>query len=160
MLRPLWRDGRQQRDTRVGEEDGHKPDLPEDLRATCRMQADAAIWSLICCSSLFQLDPPEALLSVFHMPRVVAMAHALGRPVPRTLVTNDPVALRRSAATRPSVVNLNDDDGDGLPEEGVPAGEELLLFDHEGLELWRVPNDDISGVAGCSGFDRGGCEVE
>lgn len=46
-----------------------------------------------------------------------------------------------------------DFDGDGFPEVGVPSGEELLLFDRAGVERWRVPIHDMSGAAGCSGFD-------
>lgn len=46
-----------------------------------------------------------------------------------------------------------DFDGDGLPEVGVPAQGELVLFDRGGGERWRAPIRDKSGAAGCSAFD-------
>jgi hypothetical protein len=115
-------------------------DLPDDHRATCRAQADAALWSLIGCSTLFQLDPPEALLSVYQKPRVVAMAHALGLTVPRTLITNDPAALQRFAATCPTGVVCKLVENSGISQaDGRPLLTSLLspeeIADPQGLSL-------------------------
>ncbi len=49
-----------------------------------------------------------------------------------------------------------DFDGDGEVEIAVPASAQFYMFDTDGTELWRSTMQDVSGLAGCSGYDMDG----
>ena len=61
-----------------------------------------ALWSLVECLPVFQLDPPGPLQAAPYKPRQVELARAVGLDVPRTLLTNDPEAVRAFAAGCPA----------------------------------------------------------
>src|SRR5438552_6669166 len=77
--------------------------LPDDLdpehQKASRLESDSMIWSLLECLNVFQLDQPKALRSAPNKPRQLQLARKLGLEIPRTLVTNDPKAVRDIAKT-------------------------------------------------------------
>ena len=46
-----------------------------------------------------------------------------------------------------------DFDGDGVAEVAWPAYQNLVMYELDGTQVWSVPMDDTSGLAGCSGYD-------
>lgn len=91
--------------------------LPDDLdaatRDACREQARRAVWSLLECTPVFTLDPPDVLQRAPYKPRQLELARAVGLDVPRSLLANDPRAVRAFAARCPGglVVKLLDSAG-------------------------------------------------
>src|SRR5262245_41546381 len=77
--------------------------LPDDLDAglqeASRAESDTMIWSLLECLNVFQLDPPESLRRAPYKPRQLQLARKGGLEIPRTLITNDPRAVREFAKT-------------------------------------------------------------
>lgn len=49
-----------------------------------------------------------------------------------------------------------DFDGDGVMEFGLPDGDTVGVYERDGSARWTAPVTDISGLAGCSGFDVDG----
>jgi glutathione synthase/RimK-type ligase-like ATP-grasp enzyme len=78
---------------------GLPADLDPAMRKACRSQSISSLWSLLECLPVFQLDPVDALRRAPYKPRQIQLARALGLDVPRTLLTNDPDAVRSFAAT-------------------------------------------------------------
>jgi len=72
-------------------------DLDPTMREACEAQSRHALWSLVECLPVFQLDPPEVLRRAPGKPRQIQLAQAAGLEVPRTLLTNDPDAVRAFA---------------------------------------------------------------
>ncbi len=78
--------------------------LPPDQTTAGELQAVATLWSFLECLDVFQLDPPESLLSACHKPYQERLARRFGLDVPRSLVTNDPASLRSFARTCPGQI--------------------------------------------------------
>jgi glutathione synthase/RimK-type ligase-like ATP-grasp enzyme len=78
-------------------------DLPLDLdpshREAARAESDSTVFSLIECLDVYQLDPPESLRRAPYKPRQLQLARAAGLEIPRTLITNNPQAVRDFADT-------------------------------------------------------------
>jgi len=58
-----------------------------------------------------------------------------------------------------AAMSAADVDGDGKPEIIVPSGDKLLVFKHDGTQLWSAPINDYGGQCGASGsaaFDFNG----
>ncbi len=79
-------------------------DLPPDERAACEGQVEAALWSALGCFEGYVLDPVDALLGAPGKAQQLRLARRCGLAVPRTLVTNDPAAVRRFASACDGVV--------------------------------------------------------
>lgn len=58
--------------------------------------------------------------------------------------------------TNPGPTCVADFDGDGAVEIAVPANNWISVWETDGTEIWRMPINDSSGLAGCSGFDVDG----
>jgi len=58
-----------------------------------------------------------------------------------------------AASTRPGPPSVADFDGDGVVEVAVPANTQLELWELDGTRMWGVDIQDISGIAGVSGYD-------
>jgi glutathione synthase/RimK-type ligase-like ATP-grasp enzyme len=127
------------RATRFGWPEGMDP---VHLQAA-ETQANAAFWSMIECLDCFLLDPPEAAAGAGHKPSLGRLARACGLRIPRTLVSNDPDAVRAFAATCPQgiVYKLIDsgsisleqgDDTRSYPTRRLPPE---ALDDLQGLEI-------------------------
>jgi hypothetical protein len=58
--------------------------------------------------------------------------------------------------SNPGPPSIADFDGDGEIEIAIPANSQIAVFDMDGTELWRMPIQDGSGLAGCSGYDMDG----
>lgn len=80
--------------------------LPDEMepahRQVCLDQAQAALWSLLDCVDAYIVDPPIPLLGSPRKPGLQRMAARHGLDVPRSLVSNDPDAVRAFAATCPT----------------------------------------------------------
>src|SRR5262249_59401847 len=74
-------------------------DLDPSHREAARAESDSTVFSLIECLDVYQLDPPESLRRAPHQPRQLQLARAAGLEIPRTLITNDPQAVRLFANT-------------------------------------------------------------
>jgi glutathione synthase/RimK-type ligase-like ATP-grasp enzyme len=81
--------------------DGLPAELDPMLRKACRVQSRSALRALTECLPVFQLDPLDVLQRAPHKPRQIQIARSLGLDVPRTLLTNDPDAVRAFAAGCP-----------------------------------------------------------
>ena len=81
---------------------GLPEDLAPELQRACRSQSTTALWALVESLPIFQLDPPEVLLRAPLKPRQIQLARAAGLDVPRTLLTNDPAAVRAFAEECPT----------------------------------------------------------
>ncbi|MES2639266.1 MAG: FG-GAP-like repeat-containing protein [Myxococcota bacterium] len=46
-----------------------------------------------------------------------------------------------------------DFDGDGEAEVAWPSYQNFVAYELDGTQMWSVPMDDTSGLAGCSGYD-------
>lgn len=77
-------------------------ELEPAMSRVCEVQSRWALWSLVECLPVFQLDPPEVLQRAPGKPRQIQLAQAAGLEVPRTLLTNDPGAVRAFAAGCPT----------------------------------------------------------
>jgi len=92
--------------------------LPRDMlpehRAAARMESDALVWGVLECLEVFQLDPVARVRAAPYKPRQLQLARALGLDIPRTLVSNDPDAVRAFARTCPGGVIAKLVDGSTL----------------------------------------------
>lgn len=79
--------------------------LPDGMEPAHRQasldQAYAALWSVLDCTDAYVCDPTIPLLGTPRKPGLQRMAVRHGLTVPRSIVTNDPAAVRRFAATCP-----------------------------------------------------------
>lgn len=102
----------------------HLPEgMAEDHLVAARLQSDRAIGSLLECLPVFQLDPPGALSQAPNKPRQLQLARSLGLEIPRTIVTNDPEAVRAFASTCGNgvVAKLIDSGAVCVEREGGPG---------------------------------------
>jgi hypothetical protein len=95
-------------------------ELPDDERAACAGQCEAALWAALGCFEGYVLDPVESLLAAPGKPQQLALARRCGLDVPRTLVTNDASAVRAFAAHHADgvVCKLIESGALGLTREG------------------------------------------
>lgn len=111
-------------------------------RAAAESQARAALLSLFECLDVFQLDPPDVLQGLGHKPRTMRLAAELGLEVPRSIITNDPAAVRDFAARVPGelVCKLIDSGAVAVRQDG-----EVRSFPT--FALGRDELDDLDGLA-------------
>ena len=121
---------------------GLPTDLEPALDRACRSQSSAALWALVESLPVFTLDPPEVLLQAPLKPRQMQLARAAGLDVPRTLLTNDPAAVRAFAALCPTGIvtklvssSLSVDGSDGREPIYTRRVEPGELASLEGLDL-------------------------
>ncbi|MFO0628504.1 MAG: MvdD family ATP-grasp ribosomal peptide maturase [Polyangiales bacterium] len=122
--------------------------LPETLgreeREACAAQAEAALWVVAGCVGGYQLDPPEAVCAVPSKARQQQVAAAFGLDVPRTLVTNDPEAVRAFARRAPGGVVCK------LIESGtvsVRQSDGTRAFPTTALDAEDLAGDGLAGLA-------------
>ncbi|HEX7154399.1 MAG TPA: MvdD family ATP-grasp ribosomal peptide maturase [Thermoanaerobaculia bacterium] len=120
----------------------HLPDeLEPSHREAARVESEAMVWGLLECLDVFQLDPAVRLQAVPGKPVQLQRARALGLDVPRTLVTNEPRAVRDFAAACPAGIiakmvhgaHVQSADGEEPIYTRLLEPEELAEL--EGLEL-------------------------
>ncbi len=118
--------------------------LPEEMdpaqRAVCVDQAVATLWSVLDCVDAYVVDPPSALLGAPRKPGVQRMAARRGLEVPRSLVTNDPDAVRAFAGTCAG----------GLVGKLVESGGVSLQDEHgrTSFPTFAVTDDDLDALDG------------
>lgn len=119
------------------------PELPPDDRAACESQCEAALWAALGCFEGYVLDPVASLLAAPGKPEQLVLARRCGLDVPRTLVTNDPVAVRDFAARTPRgvVCKLIESGALGLTREGGGT---------RSFPTTRVTDDDLASLDGLS----------
>lgn len=69
-------------------------DMEKQLRHGCVTESEACLRGLLAAAPCFVLDPPELVRKNGHKPYQLRLAHSLGLPTPRTLITNDVQAAR------------------------------------------------------------------
>lgn len=79
-------------------------DLDPQLRVPSVEESRRVMLGMVSTLEVFQLDALEVLRRAEHKPLQLKLAGALGMDVPRTLMTNDPEAVRTFAATCPDGV--------------------------------------------------------
>jgi hypothetical protein len=67
-----------------------------------------------------------------------------------------PIAKRAVTSTNPGPPAVADFDGDGEVELALTANTAISLWELSGAMVWESPVQDISGLAGCSGYDFNG----
>ncbi|WP_246144332.1 ATP-grasp ribosomal peptide maturase [Actinacidiphila oryziradicis] len=72
--------------------------VPEPFHSWAAAQADQALLQVLVALPAHWINNPNRDRPAAHKPRQLALAHRFGLQVPRTLVTNDPVAASRFAA--------------------------------------------------------------
>jgi hypothetical protein len=60
---------------------------------------------------------------------------------------------RYNTTAQPGPPCAGDFDGDGTAEVAWPAFQNFVMYELDGTQVWSVPMDDTSGLAGCSGYD-------
>jgi glutathione synthase/RimK-type ligase-like ATP-grasp enzyme len=82
--------------------------IPEDmdpqLRTPSMEESRRVVFGMMAALGVFQLDAIEVVRRSEHKPLQLKLARALGLEVPRTLMTNDPAAVRAFAANCPGGV--------------------------------------------------------
>jgi glutathione synthase/RimK-type ligase-like ATP-grasp enzyme len=82
--------------------------IPEDmdpqLRTPSVEESRRVVFGMMAALGVFQLDAIEVVRRSEHKPLQLKLARALGLEVPRTLMTNDPEAVRAFAASCPGGV--------------------------------------------------------
>lgn len=116
-------------------------ELDPEMRRACGIQSKWALWSLLECLPVFQLDPPEVLQRAPGKPRQAQLAQDAGLEVPRTLLTNDPDAVRAFAAGCPA----------GLVTKMV--GSSVLVETAMGLEPIYTRTVEPEELASLDGLD-------
>jgi hypothetical protein len=69
---------------------------------------------------------------------------------------------RNYGTAQPGPPCAGDFDGDGVAEVAWGAASSFVAYELDGSQVWSVPMDDSSGLAGCSGYDvdgTGGLEI-
>lgn len=61
-----------------------------------------------------------------------------------------------SSQKHPGPPCAGDFDGDDIAEVAFPSYQNFVMYELDGTEVWSVPMDDTSGLAGCSGYDVNG----
>lgn len=79
-------------------------DLDDQLRRPSVEESRRLVFGMMSALGVFQLDALEVIRRAEHKPLQLRLARALGMEVPRTLMTNDPVAVRAFAAECPAGV--------------------------------------------------------
>ncbi len=80
---------------------GIPKDMEPQLRAPSLEESRRVVLGMMASLGVFQLDAMEHLRRAEHKPLQLKLARALGMDVPRTLMTNDPEAVRAFAASCP-----------------------------------------------------------
>ncbi len=80
------------------------PEVDPQLRQPSVEESRRLVLGMIAALGVFQLDSLEVLRRAEHKPLQLKLARALGLEVPRTLMTNDPEAVRAFARSCPSGV--------------------------------------------------------
>jgi glutathione synthase/RimK-type ligase-like ATP-grasp enzyme len=83
---------------------GIPKDLDEQLRKPSVEESRRLVFGMMTALGVFQLDALEVVRRAEHKPLQLKLARALGMEVPRTLMTNDPEAVRAFAASCPGGV--------------------------------------------------------
>ena len=73
------------------------PEMAPGVRETCVAAAERAVVGLLDSLDVFQLDPHAAKLAADNKPRQLRVAQRVGLDIPRTLISNDPEAVRAFA---------------------------------------------------------------
>jgi hypothetical protein len=117
------------------------PDLDPRYRAPARDQAHAALVGVVASFRGRVLDPLRLIEAAADKPRQLQLARALGFDIPRTLLTNDPAAVRDFAhscpgglVTKPLSALLVDDG----PDEQVMYTSALAPADLDDLDGLRL----------------------
>lgn len=79
-------------------------DMDEQLRKPSVEESRRLVFGMMTALGIFQLDALEVVRRSEHKPLQLKLARALGLEVPRTLMTNDPDAVRAFAASCPGGV--------------------------------------------------------
>lgn len=117
-------------------------DMDEQLRRPSVEESRRLVFGMMTALGVFQLDSLETVRRAEHKPLQLKLARALGLEVPRTLMTNDPEAVRAFAASCPGGVVTKMMSAFAVYDEG---GREQVVFttpleareleDLEGLDL-------------------------
>lgn len=117
-------------------------ELEPQLRHPSVEESRRLVFGMLAALGVFQLDALEQIRRAEHKPLQLELARSLGLEVPRTLMTNDPEAVRAFAATRPGGVVTKMMSSFAVYDE---RGHEQVVFttplsardleDLEGLEL-------------------------
>lgn len=83
---------------------GIPKDLDEQLRKPSVEESRRLVLGMMTALGVFQLDALEVVRRAEHKPLQLKLARALGMEVPRTLMTNEPEAVRAFAASCPGGV--------------------------------------------------------
>lgn len=83
---------------------GIPKDLDEQLRKPSVEESRRLVFGMMTALEVFQLDALEVVRRAEHKPLQLKLARALGMEVPRTLMTNEPEAVRAFAASCPGGV--------------------------------------------------------
>ncbi len=83
---------------------GIPQELDPQLRQPSVEESRRLVFGMLAALGAFQLDALEQVRRAEHKPLQLELARALGLEVPRTLMTNDPEAVRAFAASCPSGV--------------------------------------------------------
>ncbi|WNG48654.1 MvdD family ATP-grasp ribosomal peptide maturase [Archangium minus] len=118
------------------------PDMEPQLRQPSVEESRRLVYGMLAALDVFQLDAVERVRRAGHKPLQLALARDLGLEVPRTLMTNDPEAVRTFAASCPGGVvtkmmssfAVHDAQGEELVVFTTPLSAEALE-ELEGLEL-------------------------
>ncbi|WNG38234.1 MvdD family ATP-grasp ribosomal peptide maturase [Archangium violaceum] len=118
------------------------PDMEPQLRQPSVEESRRLVYGMLAALDVFQLDAVERVRRAGHKPLQLALARDLGLEVPRTLMTNDPEAVRTFSASCPGGVvtkmmssfAVHDAQGEERVVFTTPLSAEALE-DLEGLEL-------------------------
>ncbi|MCY1075356.1 MvdC/MvdD family ATP grasp protein [Archangium lansingense] len=83
---------------------GIPKDMDEQLRKPSVEESRRLLFGMMTALGVFQLDALDVIRRAEHKPLQLKLARALGMDVPRTLMTNDPEAVRAFAASCPGGV--------------------------------------------------------
>ena len=78
--------------------------MDSQLRAAAAGEARATVMGLLAALEVFRLDPEENIRRAGHKQLQLRLARQFGLDTPRTLITNDPAAVRDFAAACPGGV--------------------------------------------------------
>ena len=100
-------------------------DMEKQLRHGCVTESEACLRGLLAAAPCFVLDPPELVRKNGHKPYQLRLAHSLGLPTPRTLITNDVQAAREFIQSCPQGVVAKMLSGFPIYDD---QGEEQVVF--------------------------------
>ena len=118
-------------------------EMDAQLRAASAGEARATVMGLLAALDVFRLDPEENIRRAAHKQLQLRLAREAGLDVPRTLITNDPAAVRDFAASCPGRVVTKMMSSFAVYDAG---GREHVVFTNE-----LRPEDlaDLSGLRLC-----------